>query len=66
MQGPSAGIETMAREVVKIREELYASYAGRTGKTCAQIHAAPHHDHWLRASEVHMHGLIDEMLMHQP
>lgn len=66
MRGPSAGIETTAREVVKIREELSASYAGRTGKTCAQIHAAPHHDHWLRADEAHNHGLIDEVLTRQP
>ena len=66
MQGPSAGIETTAREVVKIREELYTSYAGRTGKTYAQIHAAPNHDHWLRTDEAHKHGLIDEVLTRQP
>ena len=66
MQGPSAGIETPARAVVKIREELSANYAGRTGKTCAQSHAAPLCNYWPRADETRKHGLIDEVLTRQP
>ena len=62
VQGPSADIEITAREVVKIREELYGIYAERTGKTYAQIHADSDRDYWLRADEAHAYGLIDEVL----
>ena len=33
VQGPSADIEITAREVVKLRQELYGINAERTGKT---------------------------------
>ncbi|MDB5268459.1 MAG: ATP-dependent Clp protease proteolytic subunit, partial [Hymenobacter sp.] len=62
VQGPSADIEITAREVIKIREELYGIYAERTGKTYQQIHADSDRDYWLRADEAKEYGLIDEVL----
>ncbi len=62
VQGPSADIEITAREVIKIREELYGIYAERTGKTYQQIHADSDRDFWLRADEAKAYGLIDEVL----
>ena len=62
VQGPSADIEITAREVIKIREELYGIYAERTGKTYQQIHADSDRDYWLRADEAREYGLIDEVL----
>ena len=62
VQGPSADIEITAREVIKIREELYGIYAERTGKTYQQIHADSDRDYWLRADEAKAYGLIDEVL----
>lgn len=66
VQGPSADIEITAREVVKIREELYGIYAERTGKTYQQIHDDSDRDYWLRADEAHTYGLIDEVLKRPP
>ncbi|GAB2859860.1 ClpP family protease [Hymenobacter ruber] len=66
VQGPSADIEITAREVIKIREELYGIYAERTGKTYQQIHADSDRDYWLRANEAKEYGLIDEVLTRQP
>ncbi|GAB3860589.1 ATP-dependent Clp endopeptidase proteolytic subunit ClpP [Hymenobacter terrigena] len=66
VQGPSADIEITAREVIKIREELYGIYAERTGKTYQQIHADSDRDYWLRAGEAKEYGLIDEVLTRQP
>ena len=66
VQGPSADIEITAREVIKIREELYGIYAERTGKTYQQIHADSDRDYWLRADEAREYGLIDEVLERQP
>ncbi|RTQ46889.1 ATP-dependent Clp protease proteolytic subunit [Hymenobacter gummosus] len=62
VQGPSADIEITAREVVKLRQELYQIYAERTGKTAEQIHADSDRDYWLRADEAKAYGLIDEVL----
>ena len=66
VQGPSADIEITAREVIKIREELYGIYAERTGKTYEQIHADSDRDYWLRADEARTYGLIDEVLTREP
>ena len=66
VQGPSADIEITAREVIKIREELYGIYAERTGKTYQQIHTDSDRDYWLRADEAQTYGLIDEVLTRQP
>ncbi|MDQ2773286.1 MAG: ATP-dependent Clp protease proteolytic subunit [Bacteroidota bacterium] len=65
VQGPSADIEITAREVVKLRQELYGIYAERTGKTYQQIHDDSDRDHWLRADEAKEYGLIDEVLTRQ-
>jgi len=62
VQGPSADIEISAREVVKLRQELYGIYAERTGKTYQQIHDDSDRDYWLRADEAKAYGLIDEVL----
>ena len=62
VQGPSADIEITAREVVKLRQELYGIYAERTGKTYQQIHDDSDRDYWLRADEAKEYGLIDEVL----
>ena len=62
VQGPSADIEITAREVVKLREELYGIYAERTGKTVEQIHADSDRDYWLRADKAKAYGLIEEVL----
>ncbi|MBX0291667.1 ATP-dependent Clp protease proteolytic subunit [Hymenobacter sp. HSC-4F20] len=62
VQGPSADIEITAREVVKLRQELYGIYAERTGKTPQQIHDDSDRDYWLRADEAKEYGLIDEVL----
>ncbi|WP_139925264.1 ClpP family protease [Hymenobacter sp. DG01] len=62
VQGPSADIEITAREVVKLRRELYDIYATRTGKTYEQIHHDSDRDYWMRADEAKEYGLIDEVL----
>lgn len=66
VQGPSADIEITAREVVKLRQELYGIYAERTGKTYQQIHDDSDRDYWMRADEARDYGLIDEVLVREP
>jgi len=64
-QGPTADIEISARQILKMREELYHILAKHTGKTYEQIHANADRDHWLRADEAREYGLVDEVLERQ-
>jgi ATP-dependent Clp protease protease subunit len=61
-QGQSVDIEITAREIVKLREELYEILADHTGQTIEKIEADSDRDKWLRAYEAKEYGLIDEVL----
>ena len=61
-QGQSVDIEITAREIVKLREELYQILADHSGKTFEEIEKDSDRDKWLRAEEAKEYGLIDEVL----
>ncbi|MEZ0485338.1 ClpP family protease [Fibrella aquatica] len=61
-QGQSVDIEITAREIVKLREELYQILADHSGKSFEQIEKDSDRDKWLRAEEAKEYGLIDEVL----
>lgn len=61
-QGQSVDIEITAREIVKLREELYQILANHSGKTFEEIEKDSDRDKWLRAEEAKEYGLIDEVL----
>ncbi len=65
-QGPSADIEISAREIIKMRKELYDILAKHTGQTYEKIHEHSDRDYWLRADEAKEYGLIDEVLERTP
>ncbi len=61
-QGQSVDIEITAREIVKLRDELYNILADHTGQTREQIETDSDRDKWFRAEEAKAYGLIDEVL----
>jgi ATP-dependent Clp protease, protease subunit len=61
-QGQSKDIEITAKEIVKLREELYEILAFHTGKTKEQIDADSDRDYWMKAEEAKSYGIIDEVL----
>lgn len=61
-QGQSKDIEITAREIIKLRDELYEILANHTGQTIEQIELDSDRDKWFRASEAKEYGLIDEVL----
>ncbi|GAB3991464.1 ATP-dependent Clp endopeptidase proteolytic subunit ClpP [Spirosoma daeguense] len=61
-QGQSVDIEITAREIVKLREELYQILADHSGKSVEQIEKDSDRDKWMRAEEAKEYGLIDEVL----
>ncbi len=61
-QGQSVDIEITAREIVKLRDELYGILAHHTGQTTEQIEIDSDRDKWFRSEEAKAYGLIDEVL----
>ena len=61
-QGQSRDIEITAREIVKIRQELYEILAKHSGKSFEDIERDSDRDYWMKAAEAKEYGLIDEIL----
>lgn len=62
VQGQASDIEITAREILKLKNELYEILANHTGKPFDQIVADADRDFWMRADEAKQYGLIDEVL----
>ncbi|MCC9136589.1 ClpP family protease [Pontibacter silvestris] len=63
VQGQASDIEITAREVMKLKKELYEIIALHSGKTYQEIHDNADRDYWMRAEEAKEYGLIDEVLV---
>lgn len=67
VQGQSSDIEITAREILKLRKELYDIIAHHSGKTYDEVHKDSDRDYWMIAAEAKEYGLIDEVLeRHKP
>lgn len=62
VQGQASDIEIEAREILKIKNELYQIIADHSGKTLEQIEKDADRDHWLTAKEAVDYGMIDDVL----
>lgn len=60
--GQSSDIEITAKEIVKLRLELYEILALHCDKTIEQIEKDSDRDYWMKAVEAKSYGLIDEVL----
>jgi ATP-dependent Clp protease, protease subunit len=61
-QGQASDIEITAREILKIKKELYTIIAEHSGQTVEQIEKDSDRDHWMTAIEAVDYGMIDEIL----
>jgi ATP-dependent Clp protease, protease subunit len=61
-RGQASDIEITAKEILKLKKELYEILASNTGKTYKQIEKDSDRDYWMTASEAKTYGLIDEVL----
>lgn len=57
--GQASDIEITAREIVRIKRELYDILSFHTGKPLADIERDADRDYWLSAAEAKEYGLID-------
>ncbi len=60
--GQASDIQISAKQIVKVRHELYEILAQHTGKTFDQIKEDSDRDYWMSSAEAKEYGLIDEVL----
>ena len=61
-QGQASDIEITAKEIQKLKKELYEILVDHTGKTMKQVTKDADRDHWMTAEEALKYGMIDEVL----
>jgi len=60
-RGGASDVQTLAGEMVALRERMVALLAERSGQPRERIHADIQRDFWLSAEEAVAYGLIDEV-----
>ena len=61
VQGQASDIEITAKEIIKLKDELYTILSAHTGKTVDLIRQDADRDHWMTAQEALDYGLIDRV-----
>ncbi|MGB1102330.1 MAG: ATP-dependent Clp endopeptidase proteolytic subunit ClpP [Crocinitomicaceae bacterium] len=61
-QGQASDIEITAREIQKLKKELYDIIAKHSGKTFEQVWEDSDRDYWMIAQEAKDYGMVDEVL----
>ncbi|MFM6976708.1 MAG: ATP-dependent Clp endopeptidase proteolytic subunit ClpP [Sphingobacteriaceae bacterium] len=66
VQGQASDIEITAREILKLKKELYEIIAKHSGADYEKVHTASDRDYWMIAQEAKDFGMIDEVLSGSP
>jgi ATP-dependent Clp protease protease subunit len=61
-QGQASDIEITAREILKLKGELYNILSQHTGKSYEEIERDSDRDFWMTAAEAKEYGIIDEIV----
>ena len=61
-EGQASDIEIQAREIIKLKNELYEIIALHTGNPVEKVAKDADRDHWMTSSEAKEYGMIDEIL----
>ncbi len=63
VQGQASDIEITAREILRLKDELYQILSDHTGQPLKKIEEDADRDYWMIAAEAKEYGLIDEVLI---
>ena len=64
-QGQASDIEITAREIIKLKKELYEIIAKHTGQKYDKVYDDSDRDYWMKAPEAKKYGMIDEVLLNK-
>lgn len=62
-QGQASDIEITAREIAKVKQELYKIISDHSGKPIEEVAKDADRDFWMTSSEAKEYGMIDEILV---
>jgi ATP-dependent Clp protease protease subunit len=62
-QGQASDIEITAREILKLKKELYNIISEHTGKPFEKVEDDSDRDYWMTAKEAKDYGMVDEVLL---
>lgn len=62
VQGQASDIEITAREILKLKQELYTIIADHSGQPYEKVEADSDRDHWMTSTEALEYGMIDNIL----
>jgi ATP-dependent Clp protease protease subunit len=62
-EGQASDIEITAREIQKLKKELYVIIAEHSGQTYDKVWADSDRDCWMTADEAKAYGMVDEVLV---
>lgn len=65
-QGQASDIEITAREIQKLKKELYDIIARHSGQEYEKVWADSDRDYWMTADEAKAYGMVDEVLDRGP
>ena len=63
VQGQASDIEITAREILKLRKELYSIIAEHSGNNIKKIEKDSDRDYWMTAEEAKEYGMVDKVLV---
>lgn len=63
VQGQASDIEITAREILKLKKELYTIISDHSGVDFAKVEADSDRDYWMTAAEAQEYGMIDKVLL---
>lgn len=64
-QGQASDIEITAREILKLKDELYEIIAGHAGQPVEKVAQDGDRDYWMTSVEAKDYGMIDEVLLRE-
>lgn len=65
-QGQASDIEITAREILKLKNELYEIISSHSGQSFEKVSEDSDRDYWMKANEAKEYGMIDEVLVRNP
>ena len=64
-QGQASDIEITAREIQKLKKELYTIIADHSGNPFEKIEKDSDRDYWMNSQEALEYGMIDKILFNE-
>jgi ATP-dependent Clp protease protease subunit len=65
-QGQASDIEITAREIQKLKKELYEIIASHSNQSFEKVWEDSDRDYWMTAEEAKAYGMVDEVLVRNP